>query len=75
MEIQEDIYKCYNWTNLRPLEKNENIIKTDSMTSVEIQDAEQALYNQGKNVLTRISQPRYEINFDLPLRFLFRFAF
>ena len=24
---QDDIYKCYNWTNLRPLEKRENIIK------------------------------------------------
>jgi hypothetical protein len=26
---QEEIYKCYNWTNLRPLEKNENILKSN----------------------------------------------
>jgi hypothetical protein len=29
LEIQEEIYLCYNWTNLRPLEKTENIIKSD----------------------------------------------
>jgi hypothetical protein len=28
---QSDIYKCYNWTNLRPLEKKENIIKRDKV--------------------------------------------
>jgi hypothetical protein len=28
---QDDIYKCYNWTNLRPLEKNENILKSDKI--------------------------------------------
>jgi len=26
---QDDIYKCYNWKNLRPLEKSQNIIKSD----------------------------------------------
>jgi hypothetical protein len=26
---QEEIYSCFNWTNLRPLEKNENILKSD----------------------------------------------
>lgn len=44
--------------------QNENIIKTDLMTTVEIQDAQQSLYDQGKNVLARISQPRYEITFE-----------
>lgn len=28
---QEDIYRCYNWTNLRPLEKMENILKGDTI--------------------------------------------
>lgn len=28
---QDDIYKCYNWTNLRPLEKMENIIKSNTV--------------------------------------------
>jgi hypothetical protein len=44
--------------------QNENIIQTDSMTLVEIQDAAQALYNQAQGVLSRVSQPRYEINID-----------
>lgn len=44
--------------------KNENIIQTDSMTLVEIQDAAQGLYEQAQNVLARISQPRYELEFD-----------
>ena len=42
---------------------NENIVQTDSMTLVEIQAQAQELYDQGQNVLERISQPRYE--FDL----------
>lgn len=29
LEKQKEIYKCYNWTNLRPLEKTENIIKSN----------------------------------------------
>jgi hypothetical protein len=28
---QDDIYKCYNWTNLRPLEKIENILKSNAI--------------------------------------------
>jgi hypothetical protein len=44
--------------------KNENIIQTDSMTSVQIQDAQQDLYEKGLIVLARVSQPRYEINID-----------
>ena len=28
---QEEIYKCYNWTNLRPLYKKENIEKSDKI--------------------------------------------
>ena len=44
--------------------KNENIIQTDSMTPAEVQDAGQSLYNQGVNVLERVSQPRYEFSVD-----------
>jgi hypothetical protein len=43
---------------------NSNIIKTDSMTLVQIQQAEQQLYDQAKNVLSKISQPRYEFTLD-----------
>lgn len=45
--------------------KNENIIQTDSMTAVEIQAAAQSLYDQGKSVLSRVSQPRYEFSLSL----------
>jgi len=44
--------------------KNDNIIQTDSMTLVEIQEAAQSLYDQALNVLSRVSQPRYEIEMD-----------
>jgi hypothetical protein len=44
--------------------KNENIIQTDSMTLVEIQAVSQSLYDQSLNVLSRISQPRYEIELE-----------
>lgn len=44
--------------------KNENIIQTDGMTPDEVQDAGQSLYNQGANVLDRVSQPRYEFSVD-----------
>lgn len=39
--------------------QNENIIQTDIMTDSEKQDQSQLLYDQGKSVLSRISQPRY----------------
>jgi hypothetical protein len=44
--------------------KNENIIQTDSMNPVEIQTQAQSLYNQAQNVLSRISQSRYEFSLD-----------
>ncbi len=31
LTIQDEIYKCYNWTNLRPLEKRENILKSNNI--------------------------------------------
>lgn len=34
---------------------------TSEMTNSEIQDMAQSLYNQGKYVLERVSQPRFEI--------------
>ncbi len=43
--------------------KNENIIITDIMTQVQIQEQQEHLYEQAQSVLSRISQPRYE--FDL----------
>ena len=33
LEQQSEIYKCYNWTNLRPLEKTENIRKSNKIYS------------------------------------------
>jgi hypothetical protein len=44
--------------------KDENIIQTDIMTDVEIQDAEQDLYDKALIVLDKVSQPRYEIQID-----------
>lgn len=44
--------------------QNENIIITDIMTDVEIQDAAQSLYNQGLDILSKVSKPRYEIEVD-----------
>jgi hypothetical protein len=43
---------------------NDNIIKTDLMTLVEIQQQQQQLYNQALNVLGRVSQPRYEFTLE-----------
>jgi hypothetical protein len=31
LTIQDEIYKCYNWINLRPCEKNNNILKSDKI--------------------------------------------
>jgi hypothetical protein len=44
--------------------KNENIIQTDLMSNVDIQEAQLELYLQGSNILSRVSQPRYEIEFS-----------
>jgi len=44
--------------------KNNNIIKTDIMSDVEIMNAQQDLYEQAQLVLSRVSQPRYEISMD-----------
>jgi len=44
--------------------QNENIIKTSVMTNVEIQNQSQELYNQGKNILDKLSQPRFEFSID-----------
>ncbi len=43
---------------------NSNIIKTDSMTTVEVQVQAQILYDQAQNVLGRVSQPRYEVDLE-----------
>lgn len=43
---------------------NENIIKTDISTNVEIQEYSQDLYDQGVAVLARISEPRYMFTVD-----------
>jgi len=44
--------------------QNKNIIKTSSMTASEIQTQAQELYDQGKSVLEKLSQPRYEFSID-----------
>jgi hypothetical protein len=44
--------------------QNTNIIQTDTMTLVEIQQQSQSLYNQAVDVLSRVSQTRYEIVMD-----------
>lgn len=45
--------------------QNENIIQTDSMSPVEIQEQAQILYDQSKEVLAKISEPKYEFNLDV----------
>ena len=45
--------------------QNPNIVLSDLMTPVEIQAQAQTLYDQSKNVLGRVSQPRYEIGLEL----------
>lgn len=44
--------------------QNENFIQTDEMTESEIRDMSQQLYDQGKTVLTRLSQPSYEFELE-----------
>lgn len=44
--------------------QNQNIIVTDAMDAVEIQDAAQDLYDQATGVLDKVSQPRYEISIN-----------
>jgi hypothetical protein len=40
LTIQTDIYLCYNWTNLRPLEKTNNILKSDIIDNILIKQYE-----------------------------------
>ncbi len=44
--------------------QNENFIQTDEMTSVEIQDMAQELYDQAQAVLSKVSTTRYEFSID-----------
>jgi len=37
---QDEIYQCYNWTNLRPLDKEENIKKSDNLDNILIKNYE-----------------------------------
>lgn len=43
--INEDIIMCFNWKNLRPLEKNYNRIKSDKLISSEIHNHLNITYN------------------------------
>lgn len=43
---------------------DEHIIITEIMNSVEIQEAQQELYDSAKNVLKEVSQPRYQFTID-----------
>jgi hypothetical protein len=72
--IQSEVSFEVNFTSPQLLElenfiientyQNSNIIKTDSMTAVDEQDAAQALYDQAQDVLSKVSQPRYELSLD-----------
>lgn len=50
--------------------QNEAFVQTDNMTTVQIQDMAQELYDQSKNVLTKLSQPRFTFSVD-SINFLF----
>lgn len=50
--------------------QNEAFVQTDNMTTVQIQDMAQELYDQSKNVLTKLSQPRFTFSVD-SVNFLF----
>ena len=50
--------------------QNESFTITSEMTNSEIQDMAQSLYNQGKYVLERVSQPRFEFTVE-SVNFLF----
>lgn len=50
--------------------QNDAFVQTSIMTPVEIQDMAQELYDQSKNVLTKLSQPRYSFSVD-SINFLF----
>jgi hypothetical protein len=54
---QEEIYKCYNWTNLRPLEKIENIMKSNNIDNNLIKTFE----TKSKEFLNNINH-KYENN-------------
>ena len=53
---QEQIYKCYNWTNLRPLERSENISKSDGIYKAIISEYEV----KAKNFLNQIDYVIHE---------------
>lgn len=50
--------------------QNENIVQLDSDTPEQVQDLSQNLYNQAVEVLSRVSQPRYEFDVDM-VNFIF----
>ena len=52
---QNEIYQCYNWTNLRPLNKEENIKKSDILDTNLIKK-----YEKIKNKF--LSKTNYELN-------------
>jgi hypothetical protein len=43
---------------------NDNIIRTENMTSASILMQQESLYNQGKSILQRVSAPRYNFEID-----------
>ena len=52
---QDEIYKCYNWSNLRPLEKKENIYKSDSINKA-------IIYEYEEKAKSFLNQSVYTIN-------------
>ena len=60
----EELYdELQNYT-IESSYQNKNIIKTSSMNPVQVQEQSQSLYDQGKDVLSKLSQPRYEFSID-----------
>lgn len=66
-EAQYEELKIYMVENTY---QNESFTTTSEMTNSEIQDMAQSLYNQGKYVLERVSQPRFEFSVE-SVNFLF----
>ena len=58
---QEDIFRCYHWTNLRPLEKYENITKSNKIDNIIIQEYEAKAKLFLNQINYDIQDNRYEL--------------
>lgn len=60
----EEEYKELNNYVIEGTYQNEAFVETTQMTAVEIQDMAQELYDQSKNVLVKLSQPRFSFSLN-----------